>query len=109
MINQITNGLVFFAALVTGAAAGFGFGKVQEFARQRYAKRQDTGNLKSSLSVIPGSMRRTAVFLLVLVLIQAGLPFLFEGNIQWIVSAGVIIGYGYTLLQQLRSRTEKKF
>jgi hypothetical protein len=108
MIQQISDGLVFFAALVTGGAAGYGFGKIQEYARERYAKKQNSGNLNSGLSVIPGSLQRTAGFLLVLVLIQAGLPFLFKGNIQWIVSAGVITGYGLTLMQQLRKRISGK-
>jgi hypothetical protein len=108
MINQMSEGLVFFAALATGGAAGYGFGKIQEYARERYAKRQNKGSLNSGFSVIPGSLQRTAGFLLVLVLIQGVLPFLFEGNIQWIVSAGVVTGYGLTLMQQLRKRASGK-
>jgi hypothetical protein len=108
MINELKDSLVFIAALITGGAAGYGFGKMQDIARARYYKKQNAGKLKNSLTVIPGSMQRTAVFLLLLVLLQLILPFLFEGNIQWIVSAGVILGYGYTLLQQLKNRAVGK-
>jgi hypothetical protein len=108
MINELKDSIVFISALAAGAGAGYGFGKMQDFARNKYNKKQDAGNLKSGMTVIPGSMQRTAVFLLLLVLLQAILPILFEGNIQWIVSAGVVVGYGYTLTQQLIKRVAGK-
>ena len=100
-----TNGLIYASAIIIGAIVGFAFGKIQHLAQQRYLKRQTAGNLKSGGNIIPGSMQRVALFLIVLVLIQIGLPVLFTGNIQWLVSAGVVLGYGWTLLQQLRKRT----
>jgi len=108
MMNELKDSLIFIAALIIGGGAGYGFGKMQDIARARYNKRQSAGKLKSGLTVIPGSMQRTAVFLLLLVLLQLILPFLFEGNIQWIVSAGVVVGYGYTLAQQLKNRVVGK-
>ena len=105
MNSQLINILTIPVALIVGSIIGFGFGKIQLLAQQRYAKKQTSGALKSGMVIIPGSIQRTAIFLLALALIQIGLPFLFNGNIQWLVSAGILLGYGWTLLQQLRKRT----
>ena len=104
MTTQLINGLIYFAAITVGVIVGFAFGKMQEIARERYLKKQKSGKLSSGAGIIPGSMQRIALFLVVLVLIQVGLPMLFEGNIQWMVSAGVIVGYGWTLLQQFKKK-----
>ena len=105
MTTQLINGLIYLAAITVGCIIGFAFGKIQNLARERYLKKQKGGDFKGGTAVIPGSMQRVAMFLVVLVLIQIGLPMLFEGNIQWIVSAGVIIGYGWTLIQQFKKKT----
>lgn len=107
MTTQLIDGLMYVGAVLIGSIIGFAFGKIQNIARERYLKRQENGNFRNGTVVIPGSMQRVAMFLIVLVLIQIAVPILFAGNIQWIVSAGVVLGYGWTLLQQLRERTSR--
>ncbi len=89
--------------IILGGGIGFVFGSIQNAALARHRKLQKRGDLKSGWSIMPGSMRRTAFLLAILGAVQFTCPMFFEGNnIQWLVSAGVVIGYGWTLLQQLR-------
>ena len=52
---------------------------------------------------MPGSMNRIAMLLIILVAMQLVAPIFFKGNIQWILSAGVLLGYGWTFAKQLRA------
>ena len=92
--------LASIAGLIVGGIVGFGFGTIQNAALRRHKKRQHGGELKSGWAIMPGSMSRVAVFIMVLVLVQLLCPVLFEGAVQWFVSAGVVIGYGWTLMSQ---------
>jgi|GEM_PF-988081 hypothetical protein len=108
MNTFLTNSIFFLSALATGSGVGFLFGTLQNAAFRRNKKLNKTGKLKSELNLMSGSLSRVATLLILLVLLQLILPFLFEGNTQWIVSAGVVLGYGWTLLKQLNNRTSNK-
>lgn len=108
MNTFLTNSIFFLSALSTGSGVGFLFGALQNAAFKRNKKLNKTGKLKSELNLMSGSFSRVATLLILLVLLQLILPFLFEGNSQWIVSAGVVLGYGWTLLKQLNNRTSNK-
>jgi hypothetical protein len=91
-------------AVSGGLGIGYGFGLLQAAARSRLERKQAAGRLNSGWSVMPGSMSRVALLLLVLALIQAVCPVFFVDGIQWWVSAGVAVGYGAQLFIQLRIR-----
>ncbi len=89
------------AALVIGGVIGLGFGLIQTAAHRRNARLQDEGKLASGWAVMPGSARRVASLLVILVVVQLGTPALFAGAGPWWVSAGVAAGYGVVLFRQL--------
>ena len=76
---------------------GYAFGLLQAVALRRHEQRQQTGKLKSGWSLIPGSGARVAYLLIALALVQLVCPLLFVAGTQWLVSAGVLAGYGWTL------------
>lgn len=91
-------------AFIVGGLIGVAFGAVQRVAKHRYEKRQEHGTFSNAWMAMPGSFTRVAFLLLALVVIQIGWPILFEGNSQWMVSAGVVLGYGWMLLKEFRKR-----
>ncbi|MGP8202062.1 MAG: hypothetical protein ACLQU4_21455 [Limisphaerales bacterium] len=91
-------------ALFAGAVLGAGFGMMQNTARRRYEKLQQSGALRSEWTVVRGSSRRIIVLLLALGLAQVICPFLFATGGQWWFSGGVLAGYGVILLRQLQLR-----
>jgi hypothetical protein len=103
MKTQLLQILLPICGIILGGVIGFIFGSIQNAALARHRKLQKEGDLKSGWSIMPGSMRRTAFLLAIFGAVQLACPMFFDGsNIQWLVSAGVVIGYGWTLLQQLR-------
>ena len=88
--------------LVAGTAIGIGFGMIQNLGLRRNERRQQEGQLKGAMGVMPGSMRRVAYLMLALVLIQIVCPLLFADGTQWWVSGGVCLGYGSLLFLRLR-------
>jgi uncharacterized BrkB/YihY/UPF0761 family membrane protein len=100
--------LLSVVGLVVGAVVGFTFGTIQNAAFRRNEGRRLAAGEKSGWSYIPGSMTRVALLLIALVLIQVFLPMLFNGNFQWVVSAGVVIGYGWSLFR-LRRKSEFRY
>lgn len=100
METQLVNFVLSVAGLIFGGAIGFGFGTIQNIAALRNEKRQQ----HSGWRLMPGSMSRVAFLLLALALVQILMPMLFTGNVQWLVSTGVVISYGWTLYQKLRRR-----
>jgi len=93
-------------AFVLGGVIGFTFGTIQNVALARHRKKQDLGQLPSGWALIPGSMSRTAMLLVALVAVQLACPMFFESAaIQWVVSAGVVVGYGWTLFKKFSVRT----
>lgn len=93
-----------FGATLAGAAIGWAFGLVQQFAAKRHAQMEATGKLNSAWSLMPGSMTRVAFLLVALAIVQVVCPMFFTGNAQWAVSVGVVFGYGWTLYQAMRAR-----
>jgi len=91
-------------ALLVGGAIGYGFGLVQLRALRRYEKMQIAGKLKHYVGVMPGSMRRVAFLLLVLLIVQVLCPVFFADGTQWWVSGGVMLGYGCHMFQQLQAK-----
>jgi len=94
-------------ALTAGGLIGWAFGLAQDAARRHNEQRQQqTGEVKSGWSLMPGSGARVAYLLVVLALIQFLCPLLFAAGTQWLVSAGVLFGYGWMLFTQLRRRLQ---
>jgi hypothetical protein len=92
------------AALLIGGVIGLGFGHLQQLATRRHEAKQRAGTLGSGWNLIPGSGARVAYLLIALVIIQFVCPILFADGTQWWVSGGLLAGYGWTLLQELRRR-----
>ncbi len=92
------------AAAGGGTVLGLGFGALQQAALRRHEIRAQTGQLGSGWSLMPGAGVRVAYLLVALALVQVIAPLLFVDGTQWIVSAGLVVGYGWTLLRQLRRR-----
>ncbi len=95
------------AGLIAGGLIGVGFGLVQNLALRRYQRRQQAGDLGSGWAVMPGSMRRVAALLVVLLFVQGVCPLLFTDGVQWWVSAGLLAGYGAMLVRQFRLRRDQ--
>ena len=91
-------------ALTGGTVIGLAFGLLQRAAQLKNEQREATGQLKNGWSLMPGSGARVAYLLVALALIQLVCPMLFVDGTQWWVSAGVVLGYGWMLLQQLLHR-----
>ncbi len=104
-MSSFVETLVTFGALVIGGFVGFLFGLMQKNARLQNKKLSESGKLKSGWMLMPGSFGRIAILLIVLALIQVGVPIFFNGNIQWLVTAGLLLGYGWTFVKQLKNRT----
>jgi len=94
------NILLDLMAGILGVIIGYGFGYLQSAAQKRNEKRERSGKFTAWV-MIPGSMARIVYLMVALVVIQVVCPMLFDGEMQWIVSAGVVIGYGIMLYKQL--------
>lgn len=104
MTATIIHSLFCLGSLTAGVVIGLAFGAVQEAAVRRNRELYGLGKLDSGWAVMPGSMRRTAMFLLILAAIQLLCPLMFSDGCQWWVSGGVAAGYGWCLYRQLRGR-----
>jgi hypothetical protein len=104
MISGFDQVLVCALCLGVGAAIGLAFGAVQDAAARKNQQLQSNGKLTSGWAVMPGSMRRTAYFLMILAAIQLVCPQIFSNGCQWWVSGGVVAGYGGSLYRQMRRR-----
>jgi hypothetical protein len=100
----MTNIFIPMIGLVVGGFIGVAFGAIQNFALRRNEKRQENGNFKSGWVVMPGSMTRVAFLMIALALVQVGMPMLFTSESQWLVSAGVVLGYGGMLYAEFRRK-----
>jgi hypothetical protein len=92
------------AALTAGGVIGLGFGTLQNLALRRNEERERAGKFKNGWSLIPGSGTRVAYLLVALLIVQVICPILFSDGTQWWVSGGLLAGYGWNLLQNLRRR-----
>ncbi|HTY00518.1 MAG TPA: hypothetical protein VMG09_10860 [Bacteroidota bacterium] len=98
--------LIPIGAIVLGAALGYLFGTIQMYALMKNRKRQEAGKLTSGWAAMPYSFGRVSILILILAVIQLVCPIFFEDAISpWLVSAGVVVGYGLTLFQQMRWRS----
>ena len=91
-------------AVGVGAGIGFAFGYLQNAALRHNEKLEQAGQLKSGWSIMPGSGTRVAFLLVALVLIQLICPMLFADNTQWWVSGGLLAGYAWILVKQIREK-----
>jgi hypothetical protein len=105
MESAMSSSILTIGALVLGVVIGYLFGHVQNAALLRNKKRMESGKLKTGWAMMPGSMTRVAMLLVILTLVQLGIPMFFKDNIQWVVSAGIVLGYGWTFVKQLRERS----
>jgi hypothetical protein len=90
--------------LLAGGAIGYAFGLLQSAALRRHEQLEQGGKLKNGWSLMPGAGARVAYLLIALALVQLVCPLLFVDGTQWFVSGGVVGGYGWMLLHQLRRR-----
>jgi hypothetical protein len=104
MATQLMSTLLVLLAVAAGGVIGYGFGIIQNLALRRNQRKQQSGDLNSGWAVMPGSMTRVAYLLILLVAIQFLCPLLFKDGTQWWVSAGLVMGYGYTLFRRLMQR-----
>lgn len=104
MATSFVSLVIALAGFLVGGLIGVSFGLIQRAAKRRNEKREHAGSFKNAWITMPGSMTRVALLMLALVLVQVGCPLLFEGDIQWFVSAGVVLGYGLMLFKELHSR-----
>ena len=102
----MTTTLLTIAGFIVGGLIGLAFGAIQNFALRRNEKRMKEGHLKSGWMVMPGSMTRVAFLMIALVLVQIGMPMLFDGLSQWMVSAGLVLGYGWMLYVEYRRKVQ---
>ncbi len=93
-----------FVGLLAGGVIGLAFGTLQQAALRQNEERERTGRLKDGWSLMPGSGVRVAYLLVTLALIQLVCPLLFAAGTQWLVSAGLLLGYGSMLAVKLRQR-----
>jgi hypothetical protein len=91
-------------ALIIGSVIGYFFGAIQNAALKRNTKMTEAKTLRSGWMVMPGSAGRIAILLMMLALIQIFFPMFFrEGHLsQWLISVGVLLGYGKTLVDKLQ-------
>lgn len=85
-----------------GLSIGYGFGVLQRTARLKNEERERRGQVKNGWSLMPSSGQRVAYLLIALVVIQVLCPMLFSGGIEWWVSGGLAVGYGWCLYRDLR-------
>ena len=88
--------------LAAGGFIGYAFGLLQQAALRQHELLERGGKLKSGWSLMPGAGARVAYLLIALALVQLVCPLLFADGAQWVVSGGVIFGYGWTLFRRLR-------
>lgn len=103
MVTELLNSLVLIFGLTIGILVGKSFGSMQHSASLH---NKQSG--RSLLAILPGSIGRVIILLLMLVFIQILFPFLFNGLIRWLVSVGVISGYGWSLLQRLNAGNSRQ-
>ncbi len=97
--------ILLFGGFAIGAVVGMAFGSIQAAAHDRYRRLQQHNRLTNVATIIPGSLRRIAFLLVALVSIQIAFPMFFEREgMQWVVSAGIVVGYGLALLRQASGR-----
>ena len=92
----------YLVGLTAGGAIGYAFGLLQQAALRQHEQQERDGKLKNGWSLMPGSGVRVAYLLVALALVQLVCPLLFTDGTQWIVSGGVLLGYGWTLFRRLR-------
>ncbi len=103
-MNSMIEALLTVGALIIGGVVGLLFGLIQNNARLQNKRLNETGKLRSGWLIMPGSFGRIAILLIVLALIQVGVPIFFKGSIQWLVSAGILLGYGWTFVKRLKQQ-----
>ena len=96
-----------FLGLSAGTGIGYAFGLLQVVALRHNEKLQLSGKRITGWNILPGSGGRVVLLLLLLMLIQVICPMLFRDGIQWWVSGGVALGYGWTLFRQLLLRRKE--
>ncbi len=104
MQNHLLDFIRGVVGLAAGGAIGYAFGLLQCAALRQHEQQEKNGKLKNGWSLMPGAGARVAYLLIALALVQLVCPLLFVDGTQWVVSAGVVFGYGWLLYRQLRLR-----
>ena len=95
---------MWLTGLIAGGCTGWAFAMLQQAALRRHERKQEKGEFESGWTVMPGAGGRVALLLLALVAIQVLCPMLFVDGLQWVVSAGVVLGYGAVWYGNLHPR-----
>ena len=99
------NALLITSAIILGGIIGAGFGILQNNALRKHKQLEKSGKLTNGWGIMPGSMQRVFYLLVLLIGIQLVCPMLFtDSTTQWLISAGIVIGYGWVLTQRIRVR-----
>ena len=81
-----------------------GFGEADDEAHAAVARAEFKQAKMVLLLLDAGAGVRVAYLLVAMALVQLICPLLFADGVQWVVSAGVLFGYGSVLFRQLKQR-----
>jgi hypothetical protein len=91
--------------MITGCIIGLAIGIAQQVSRGRSVRIQKRKRILNAWLAATGALKGAFIFLLVILLIQMILPALFDDDIKWMVSGGVVLGYAAILLDELGRST----
>jgi hypothetical protein len=99
--------IISLGALIIGLGVGVTFGTLQHKALLRDQIKQANKDYKKRRLVVPSSFRRIFYLVISLLVIQYAAPILFHtSSTQWVLTAGIIVGYGWTLVRRLRTHKD---
>ena len=91
---------------ILGIFISCGFGLIQDSAFVFHRRLSRIDNLANNWAGLSGSSARSMFLLEMLTLFHVAWSIIFGNNgIRWLVSAGVVLGYAWTLVQQSRQKT----
>ena len=108
MINSMGFLLLSLLRLIAGGVIGFLFGSTQNAALIRNMKRQASEGSRQGWTIMPGSVGRITILLVILVAVQICCPVLFNGKAEWLVSAGVLLGYGWAMMRRTQPESRER-
>lgn len=93
-------------AMVLGGVIGLAFGTLQRAAFLNNLARSDAASGPGSPCSVSGSVRRIVFLFSALIAVQIVCPVFFQApEIRWCVSLGVVMGYGWSLVNRTREQS----
>jgi hypothetical protein len=91
---------------VIGLVLGWTFGLIHDTKCALHKSLRRIDEIASGWVALPALFTRSVFLLVMLTFFQVAFTLLFDENgFQWMVSAGVVLGYVWTLVQQFRRKT----